>query len=75
MKKHTTADGRTIYNFKTTWVYAEDIMAALGVVVIFLLGFVMVQLGKQMDAEVDRQHKAEMLEIAKDKLVNAEVSR
>ena len=50
-------------------------MAALGVVVIFLLGFVMVQLGKQMDAEVDRQHKAEMLEIAKDKLVNAEVSR
>ena len=67
--------GSTIYEFKNTYVYAEDIMAALGVIVIFLLGAMMVQLGKQMDAEVERQHQAEMLEIAKDKLVNKEVTK
>jgi len=75
MKKITTVDGRTVYQFKNTWVYAEDIIAALAVVIIFLLGFIMVQLGKEMDAEVERQRQAEMLEIAKDNLVNQEVTR
>lgn len=75
MKKITTCDGRTVYQFKRTWVYAEDIIAALAVVIIFLIGLIMVQLGKQMDAEVERQRQAEMLQIAEDKLVNQEVTR
>lgn len=75
MKKITTVDGRTVYQFKRTWIYAEDIIAALAVIIIFLLGFIMVELGKEMDAEVERQRQAEMLEIAKDKLVNQEVTR
>jgi uncharacterized membrane-anchored protein YhcB (DUF1043 family) len=74
MKKITTVDGRIVYQFKRTWIYAEDIIAALAVIVIFLLGFIMVQLGKEMDAEVERQHQAEMLQIAKDELVNYKVT-
>lgn len=68
-------NGKTVYEFKTTWIYAEDLIAVLAVVVIFLLGFIMVQLGREMDAEVERQRQAEMLDIAKDKLVNQEVTR
>lgn len=67
--------GSTIYEFKNTYVYAEDIIAALGVVVIFLLGAMMVQLGKQMDVEVERQRQVEMTEIAHDQMVNKEVTK
>jgi hypothetical protein len=74
MKKITTVDGRTVYQFRTTWIYAEDIIACLAVIIIFLLGFIMVQLGREMDAEVERQRQAEMLEIAKDELVNYKVT-
>jgi hypothetical protein len=68
-------NGKKIYNIGACWVYAEDIVAMFAVVFIFFLGMIMVQLGREMDLEVERQHQAEMIEIANDKLVNQEVTR
>jgi hypothetical protein len=68
-------DGKTIYNIGSSYVYAEDIIAMFAVVVIFFLGMIMVQLGREMDREVERQRMVEMIDIANDKLVNQEVTK
>mgnify|MGYP003353371449 CR=1 FL=1 len=59
-------DGKTIYKLGPSWVYGEDIMACFAVVAIFAIGAIMVQLGRQMDQEVERQHRAEMAHIAQE---------
>lgn len=68
-------DGKKIYNIGSSYIYLEDIIAMFAVVVIFFLGMIMVQIGREMDREVERQHQAEMIEIANDKLVNQEVTK
>lgn len=55
---------------KRTWIHKNDLFAIFAIVVIFLLGAIMVQTGKLMDAELEVQRQAEMLEIEKDKRFN-----
>jgi len=61
--------------FGNTYFYKDEIFVAVGVIAIALLGFIAMQVGKQMDAEVERQRQVEMAEIANDKLVNNEVTK
>jgi hypothetical protein len=70
-----TRNGKDIINIGSTWIYKEDLVAAFAVVIIFLIGALMVQVGKRMEAEVEVQRQAEMLQIANDKLVNQEVTK
>lgn len=72
--KTYTRNGKDIINIGSTWIYKEDLIAAFAVIVIFLMGALMVQVGKRMDAELEVQRQAEMLEIAKDELVNYKVT-
>ena len=72
--KTYTRNGKDIINIGSTWIYKEDLIAAFAVVVIFLIGALMVQVGKRMKAEVEVQRQAEMLQIAQDELENYKVT-
>ncbi len=61
--------------FGNTYFYKDELLVAVGVIAIALLGFIAMQVGKQMDAEVERQRQIERAEIAHDKLVNNEVTK
>lgn len=63
-----------IFIGKRTWIHKNDLFALFAIIVIFLLGAVMVQTGKLMDAEVEAQRQAEMLQIEKDRRFNDSIS-
>jgi len=63
------------YRVGNGYIRKDDAVAVLFCVIIFLIGAIMVQVGKRMDAEVEAQRQAEMAQIAHDKLVNGEVTR
>jgi len=56
-----------------TYFYKDEIFVALCVIAIALIGMICVQVGRKMDAEVERQRQVEMAEIAKDEAINNEV--
>jgi hypothetical protein len=61
--------------FGHTYFYKDEIFVSMCVIGIALIGMICVQVGRKMDAEVERQHQAEMAEIAKDEAINKEVTR
>jgi len=58
-----------------TYFYKDEIFVALCVIGIAITGFIAVQVGKNMDAEVERQRQVEMREIAQDEMINKEVTK
>ena len=65
---------KNIVYIGNTYFYKDEILVALCVIAIALIGMICVQVGRKMDAEVERQHQAEMAEIAKDEAINKEVA-
>jgi hypothetical protein len=68
-------DRTNIVWFGNTYFYKDEIFVAMCVIGIALIGMLCVHIGRKMDAEVERQHQAEMAEIAKDEAINKEVTR
>jgi hypothetical protein len=64
-----------IIKLGTTYIYKDDVVALFAVLVLFFVGALMVRIGNDMDAEVERQRVIEMGEIAHDEAVNREVTR
>jgi len=64
-----------IIKLGTTYIYKDDVRAIIACIVIFILGFIMVEVGKDMDREVERQHQAELEQMRNDIYVNNEVTR
>jgi hypothetical protein len=58
-----------------TYFYKDELIAAVCVIAIALLGFIAMQVGKRMDIEVERQRQIELSEIAHDEMINKEVTR
>ena len=68
-------DRTNIVWFGNTYFYKDEIFVAVGVIAIALIGMICVQVGRNMDAEVERQRQVEMTEIANDKAINKEVTK
>ncbi len=58
-----------------TYFYKDEIFVSMCVIGIALIGMICVQVGRKMDAEVERQRQVEMREIAQDEMINKEVTR
>lgn len=48
---------------------------ALNLIIFALIGMLWLEVSKRQEAEIEAQRQAEMVQIANDKLVNAEVTR
>ena len=58
-----------------TYVYKDELWVVFCTMCIALVGIICVQMGTQMDAEIERQRQIEMTEIAHDKAINNEVTK
>ena len=53
----------------------NQVHIALNIIVFALVGMLWMEISKRQEAELEVQRQAEMVQIANDKLVNAEVTR
>lgn len=58
-----------------TYFYKDEIWVAVAVIALAMIGMICVQVGRTMDAEIERQRQVEMAEIAHDEMVNKEVTK
>jgi hypothetical protein len=58
-----------------TYFYKDELFVTACVFAIALIGMICVQVGRNMDAEVERQRQVEMREIAQDEMINKEVTK
>jgi hypothetical protein len=68
-------DRTNIVWFGNTYFYKDELFVVVGVIAIALIGMICVQVGRKMDAEVERQRQVEMREIAQDEMINKEVTK
>jgi len=66
---------RKIVYVGNTYFYKDELFVTACVIAIALIGMICVQVGRNMDAEVERQKQIEMTEIANDKAINKEVTQ
>jgi uncharacterized membrane protein len=53
----------------------NQVYIALNIIMFTLVGMLWMEISKRQEAELEVQRQAEMVQIANDKLVNAEVTR
>ncbi len=53
----------------------NQVYIALNIIILALAGMLWMEVSKRQEAELEAQRQAEMVQIANDKLVNAEVTR
>lgn len=58
-----------------TYFYKDELFVTACFIAIALIGMICVQVGRKMDAEVERQRQVEMREIAQDEMINKEVTK